>query len=208
MAWVAVAIVSYIVIYTVVNVFFRKPADAAHEPAAEARQRERDFVQATMNGWTRFAARLAPAETGESNAYEAAADVQREPAPADLAQAVPLDLTLIFPGKPSMHPAPEQVTAPAAVPADGAWSCRLFVGDTATAKAFGETLAYAKDQHLRVFLQDEKRTTFEGAPVPAAPVMKVILPPGALAPGFWKVTVYTRDAIFTWGFVVGSMPSG
>jgi hypothetical protein len=201
MTWVVVVIVTYVVFYTAINVVFRKPPDAAHEPAAEAREREKNFVQATMNGWTRYAVTVVPRA---ADPFPAPAEVTRTPAPADFAQAVPVDLTLVFPGKPSMHPGPDRITAPAGIPADGVWLCGLAFDDPAGVGPLGEALAYAKDRHLRVFLQDEKRLPFEGAPLPATTAMVVALPPGVLEAGDWQATVYTRDSIFTWAFSVRS----
>lgn len=200
MAWVAIAIGTYIIFYTAINVFFRKPVDTAHEPAAEAAARQRDFVQASMNGWTRYAVRLNP--RADDTTIEELTAVTRSPTPSDLARAVPLDLTLIFPGKPSMHLAPARITAPAVLPADGVWRCLISIDDPQNTAPFGEALAYAKDNHLRLFLQDEERAPFDGTLVTALPVLEVALPAHVLPAGDWNATLYTKDEIFTWSFVV------
>lgn len=204
MTWVVAAIAAYVVLYTAINLGFRKPGPA-HEPAAEAQARQESFVQATMHGWTRYAVKLAPVPlaSAEPSADVSIARVSRAPAPDDLARAVPLELTLIFPGKPSMHDAPEVVTAPARVPVNGTWRIQLqFGAPTADAHAFGEALAYAKDHHLRLFLQDERRTPIGMTPTPAAAALELSLPPGVLPAGDWHATLYTKDAIFTWAFAV------
>lgn len=199
MTWVVIAIASYIVFYTAINVGFRRD-ERPHEPAAEARERKRHFIQASMNGWTRYAVHLST----PTNATEIAraATIAREPAPADLARAVPLDLTLIFPGKPSMHPAPASLVAAATVPTNAELRVQLNFDPVAHPVAFGESLAYAKDNHLRIFVQDEARTALDETPLPAAPLVELALPPAVLAAGEWQATLYTKDAIFNWTFVV------
>ncbi len=197
MSWVVIAIVAYIVIYTSINLGFRKPGPG-HEPAAEARAHRRHFIQASMSGWTRYGVHFGmPApEPG------ADAEISRQATPENLAEAVPVDLTMIFPGKPSMHAAPASIRAPAVLPADGVLRVQLHFGDLSSPASFGEALAYARDQHLRLFLQDEERTPVDEDPVPAAPEMEIHLPARVLAAGDWQVTLYTKDVIFNWGFVV------
>src|SRR5688572_5505797 len=80
MLWVLAAIGCFVVVHTVVNVAYRKP-ERPHEPVAEARERQRKFVQGDMKGWTRYAVRLAPTTAAESP--DAPATVTRAPAPAN-----------------------------------------------------------------------------------------------------------------------------
>lgn len=202
MTGVVIAIVSFMVLYTGVNVAFRKP-ERPHEPAAEARERRRKFVQASMNGWTRLAALLTAENVAPAAAAAPApsAPVGRGPAPADLAKALPLELVGIFPEAPSLHAGPASLLAPAAIASGESWQVELRFAPAPSRDALGEVLAYAKDNHLFLFLQDKDRPVFEEAPTPAAPIMHISLPAIGSA-GDWRATLYARDAMFTWTFVV------
>ena len=50
MTWVVIAIVTFMVIYTLVNVKFRKE-EAPHQPYEEAQERQSRFFDFDMNGW-------------------------------------------------------------------------------------------------------------------------------------------------------------
>ena len=50
MTWVVIAIVAFMVIYTLVNVKFRKE-EAPHQPYEEAQERQSRFFDFDMNGW-------------------------------------------------------------------------------------------------------------------------------------------------------------
>ncbi len=212
MLWVLAAIGCFVVVHTVVNVAYRKPGPA-HEPAAEARERQRTFVKGDLKGWTRYAVRIQAAGAVESAAQSStsagtasvagtSADITRAPAPENLATALPFDLVGIFTTDPRLHAGPAVVHAPAALEAAGEMRLFLRYASAAAPDAFGEALAFAKDQHLCLFLQDETRPAFEQPPTPFAYAIELALPPNVLGAGPWKASLYTRDALFEWSFNV------
>ena len=50
MTWVVIAIISFMAIYTFVNVTFRKEEEP-HQPYEEAQERQSRFFEFDMNGW-------------------------------------------------------------------------------------------------------------------------------------------------------------
>jgi hypothetical protein len=203
MLWVLAAIGCFVVVHTLVNVAYRKP-EPAHEPAAEARARQRMFVKGDLKGWTRIAARLAPAIVEQRTAGPAAS-VTRAPAPESLAAALPFELVGIFSTDPRLHDAPMGVGAPGTVASEDALRVWLRYAGNAPPAAFGEPLAFAKDRHLFLFLQDETRPAFEQPPTPFAREIELALPPSVLSTGIWKASFFTKDAVFSWEFnVAGS----
>lgn len=206
MAWAGAAIAVFIVIHTVVNIGFRKPGPA-HEPAAEAREKRRSFVQASMKDWTRYAVHVtAPVKSSSTSFTGPRIEAVREPAPDDLVAALPFELVGLFTRDPRLHAAPALVHASSEIPAEGAMRLRLQFPSHAMPQDFGEILAYAKDHQLYVFLQDESRTVPGETPTPFAHAIELELPAAVLPAGTWQGAVYTREAIFRWSFAVGSAP--
>jgi hypothetical protein len=199
MIWVLAAIGCFVVIHTLVNLASRKP-QRPHEPAAEARERQHSFVQADMKGWTRYAARLSPA--AEAAAISEPATITRAPAPAQLARALPFDLVGIFTTDPRLYRAPASLAAPATLDADAGLRVRFNFGSTGKAVALGEPLAFAKDRHLYLFLQDETRVVPDEEPTPFAPALELTLPPAVLPAGTWQASLYASDGVFSWEFTV------
>lgn len=199
MLWVLAAIGCFVVVHTIVNVAYRKP-ERPHEPVAEARERQRKFVHGDMKGWARYAAGLAPPTAGAASGETAS--VTRQPPPEKLATALPFDLVGIFTTDPRLHTAPAAVTAPTVVRRDDGLRVLLRFDAAAKPVAFGEALAYAKDQHLYLFLQDETRTMLEEPPTPFAATLELSLPPNVLPPGDWQASLYAEDAAFSWQFTV------
>ncbi len=199
MKWIVLVIVAYIAGYTFINFAYRKPAGSAHEPAVEARERKKRTVQTTMNGWTRLAADYVATST---NDLQARADIVRKPLPQPLDRALPPDLPPIVPGLPSLHPAPIKINAPAVVSATDSLRIRLEIPVDASVPAFGEALAYTKDNHLYVFIQDSKRLALDSQPTLASATLSIALPPAALHAGAWTCSAFTAASAFEWSFTV------
>ncbi|MBE2216140.1 MAG: hypothetical protein IAE82_19860 [Opitutaceae bacterium] len=199
MKWIVLAIVVYIAGYTFINVAYRKPPGAAHEPAVEARERALRTVQTTMNGWSRVTCQLA---AGSPMAEAEPAEVATAPLPQPLDRHLPPDLPMIMPGEPALHPGAITVTAPARVAAADGLRVRLEFPGGATVPAFGETLAYFKGNHLYLFLQDKRHVAPDSQPVPAASPLVLVLPPATLTAGTWQASVFTASQTFEWTFTV------
>jgi hypothetical protein len=198
MKWIVLVIVAYIAGYTFINIAYRRPG-SAYEPAAEARERSLRTVQTTMNGWSRVACGF----TGMafSSDTESAA-VAAKPLPIPLDRHLPPDLPMIMPGEPALHPAAITVTAPARHDASGPLHVRLDFPDGATVPAFGEVLAYFKDHHLYLFIQDKRHVARDTQPIPAESPLHLVLPPTTLTAGTWQASVFTASQAFDWSFTV------
>lgn len=199
MKWIVLVIVVYIAGYTFINIAYRKPAGSAHEPYAESRERSLRTVQSTMNGWTRVACSLRPENT---DAPAEPASVTVLPLPEPLDRQLPADLPLIMPGRPALHPAALRLTAPAQARADEPLHVRLEFAVDSTAVGFGEVLAYFKDNHLYVFIQDQRHVAPGTQPTPAASPLTLELPAGTLTAGAWQASAFTASQAFTWSFHV------
>ena len=199
MMWVVIAIVIYIAAYTIINVGFRKP-EGGHEPWAEAQERREEVQQEAMLDWIRFHTTLLPAAAPTQPL--ASARIERGPETGNLERALPIELVLIIPARPELARAPAHVSSPAALAASEAFAVSLEFDSAATSQMLGDFLAYAKDQHLRLFLQDDSRLSHDTQPVAANGQVALMLPAGGLAAGQWKATLYCVDATFTWDFVV------
>lgn len=200
MKWIVLAIVVYIAGYTFINIAYRKPAGSAHEPYAEAQQRSLRTVQTTMSGWTRVACTLA----GDAAAVRpgGSATITEAPLPARLDKHLPQDLPPIMPGAPALHPASLALQAPAAQAAGEALRVRLEFPGGAAVPAFGEVLAYFKDRHLYLFIQDESHVAPDSQPTPALSPLALVLPPATLTPGTWQASAFTATQAFSWSFTV------
>lgn len=197
MKWIVLAIAAYVAGYTFINISYRKPSGSAHEPYAEARQRELRTVQTTMRGWTRLTCAFVEARpTPEA----AAVSVQELPQPLD--QHLPRELPMIMPGEPALHPAAVTLQVPGRVTAAEALRLRLEFPETASVPAFGEVLAYTKDQRLYVFIQDQRHVARDARPTPAVSPIAIELPPAALTPGTWQASAFTASQALTWSFTV------
>lgn len=199
MTWIVLAIALYIAGYTFINIAYRKPPGSAHEPAAEARERALRTVQTTMNGWSRVACEFA--EVAPSSDIEPAA-VAAKPLPTPLDQHLPRDLPLIMPGEPALHPAIISVSALARIGASAPLRVRLDFPADAAVPAFGEVLAYFKDHHLHLFIQDKRHVAPASQPVPASSPLFIVLPPATLTAGTWQAEAYTASQAFEWSFTV------
>jgi hypothetical protein len=199
MKWIALAIVVYIGGYTFINIAYRKPAGSAHEPAVDARERSLRTVHTTLNGWVRLSASLAPTRAIEASTR---ATVAETPRPEPLDRALPPDLPPIVPGLPSLHSAALTLHAPATAAGGEPLRIDLDFPVDASVPAFGEVLAYAKDNHLYVFIQDAKRTAPGQAPTPPTAPLTLVLPSGAFSTGPWQVSLFTAATAFTWSFTV------
>jgi hypothetical protein len=199
MTWVLIAIATYIVFYTFINLGYRKP-DGAHEPWAEAQERKEEVSQKAMMDWIRIRVAIGADATPEASPDAVAAE--REPPPERLDRALPIDLVVIMPGKPALAAGPKSVTAAAAASPDDPFRVHLVFAASDSASTLGEVLAYAKSMHLRLFLQDGSRTLPGLPPVPVAGSIRLELPPGTLESGDWQASLYCRDAVFTWAFRV------
>ena len=199
MTWVAIAVVSFIVIHTTVNLVFRKPAPA-HEPAAEARERQHRFVKAEKDGWSRYGTTLAVPPNPAT--AEQLAPITRTPAPANILQAISFDLAGRPERDPVLHTGPTTLETAAVLPADGVLRLRMSFDVSAKPVGFGFVLAYSKENHLHLFLQDENRTIPDEEPLPPAPVLELTLPPRVFSAGDWQASLYTKDVILTWSFTV------
>jgi hypothetical protein len=199
MKWIVLVIAVYIAGYTFINIAYRKPAGSAHEPAAEARERSLRTVQTTMNGWSRVACELA--EMVPSSDAEPAA-VAAKPLPKPLDRNLPPDLPMIMPGEPALHPAEITVTARGRVSASAPLRVRLDFPGGAAVPAFGEVLAYFKDRHLYLFIQDQRHVAPDSQPTPAASPLHLVLPPATLTAGTWQASAFTASQAFEWTFTV------
>lgn len=195
--WIVLAILAYVVGYTFINIAYRKPSGSAHEPYAEARQRELRTVQTTMHGWTRLTCSFT-----EALSTPEPAAVSAEPLPQPLDQHLPRELPMIMPGEPALHPANVTLHAPARLSASEALRLRLEFPETASVPAFGEVLAYAKENRLYVFIQDQRHVARDAQPTPAASPLAIELPPAALTPGTWQATAFTASQALTWSFTL------
>ena len=199
MTWIVLVIAVYIAGYTFINIAYRKPADSAHEPAAEARERSLRTVQTTMAGWSRVACGFTdavPAAGGE------AAAISAQPLPKPLDQHLPRDLPMIMPGEPALHPAPITMSAPARLAPAESLRVRLDFPADAAVPAFGEILAYFKDNHLYLFIQDQRHVARDSLPTPAVSPITLVLPPATLTAGTWQASAFTASQAYTWSFTV------
>lgn len=199
MRWIVLVIAVYIAGYTFINIAYRKPADSAHEPAAEARERSLRTVQTTMAGWSRVACELAA--MAPSSEEEPAA-VAAKPLPTPLDRNLPPDLPMIMPGEPALHPAAIVVSARARLAASAPLRVRLDFPAGPAVPAFGEVLAYFKDHHLYLFIQDHRHVARDSQPIPAESPLHIVLPPATLTPGTWQASAFTASQAFTWTFTV------
>ena len=200
MKWIVLAIAVYVVGYTVINISYRKPAGAAHEPYAEAReQRRMRSIQVTNYGWSRVACELTQPGTALSGP---AAEISAAPLPARLDRHLPPELVLVVPRAPALHPAGITLSAPARVDAEDSLRLVLDFPVDASVPAFGETLAYFKDNQLFLFLQDQRHVAPDSQPTPAASPLALVLPPATLTPGTWQASAFSASQAFTWSFTV------
>ncbi len=201
MTWIAAAIGVYIVAYTLINLGYRKE-NGAHEPWAEALERRENVKEEALLDWTRLYTAFTPAEAADATAQAPRASISRSPAPGRLEKELPIELVLVIPARPELARAPIEVLAPATVRAAGPWRIAFQFGEDQQPQRLGEFLAYARDQHLWLFLQNEKRPGLDAAPTPAQGTLEIALPTESLAPGEWTATLHCADAAFTWPFVV------
>jgi hypothetical protein len=201
MIWIVAAIAGYVVIYTVVNVAFRKPAPP-HEPWVEARERRLRVVQTSMMGWSRLAATIEPAANPAGEASTPLAEVASTPPPVRLDKALPVELVLIAPGRPALHPGPGVVRAPASAAPNAPLRLQLEFPANASPVALGEALAYAKDRRLFIFVQDASRVSADAAPVAQERQLDLVLALPQLEAGMWQAELHAASATFRWEFVV------
>lgn len=197
---VAAAIVVSLVLYTVMTLGFRKPG-AAHEPYAEAMERQAELRETSMLEWTRFPVELRAANDESvpmSNAR--LATVTTQPTPHRLDKSLPVELVLVTPAQPSLYPGLAAVEAATAFTANETLEIDLHPGDQN--RNFGEPWVFAKEHQLHVFIQDDGRLPKNLTPVPAADRMTLSLAPDTLAPGKWNATLYTGAETFSWTFAV------
>ncbi len=197
MRWILLVILVYVVGYTFINIAYRKPSGSAHEPFAEARQRELRTIPTTMQGWTRLSGTF----TEAIPVFEPAT-ISAEALPQPLDQHLPRELPMIMPGQPALHPAAITLKAPARVAAADALLLHLEFPQDASVPAFGEILAYIKDQRLYVFIQDQRHVARDAQPTPAASPLAIALRPATLTPGTWQATAFTASQAVTWSFTV------
>lgn len=199
MKWIVLAIAVYVVGYTFVNISYRKPSEAAHEPFAEARERRMRSVQALTYGWTRVACEFT---SPVADVTVPAAEIASAALPQRLDRHLPPELVLVVPHEPALHPARVQLTAPAGLSTGDSLRVRLeFPGD-ASVPAFGETLAYFKDNHLFLFFQDDRHVAPESTPTTAASPLELVLPPATLTAGTWQASAFTASQTLTWSFTI------
>lgn len=100
MYWVVIAIVSFMAIYTFVNVTFRKE-EAPHLPYEEAQERQSRFFEFDMNGWKWLEA--IPGEEPSIKPEEVLPlPVSTRPLEDRLDQDLPMDLVTAVPKRPDL----------------------------------------------------------------------------------------------------------
>jgi hypothetical protein len=93
-------------------------------------------VRASMMGWIRLAATLAPSPGMPGPAAPAA--MRASPTPARLEQVVPTELVVIVPSRPVLHRAISGLEAPARMRPGEVLRIVLLVRDATTAPGLGE----------------------------------------------------------------------
>lgn len=146
MKWVVLAIAIGIAGYTAVTLGFRKPAEAAHRPYDEARER---FTSERLReaGYQRIAVTLErPADLVRARAAVGAESAKVIDAPGGL----PAELAEAFAEKPKLPPAFGAVAAPrlgsAMLPYPILYTCQL----PDQRDVIGETRVYVKDQSIAI----------------------------------------------------------
>ena len=99
MAWVAIAIVAFISIYTFVNVRFRK-VEGPHLPYEEAQERSSRFFEFDMNGWEWLT--VETAAVGAAGSELTSVEISRRPLDDRLDRDLPMDLVSVIPKRPDL----------------------------------------------------------------------------------------------------------
>lgn len=200
MSAVAAGIFVSLLLYTVMTLGFRKPGPA-HEPYAEALEREAELKETSMLEWTRLPVELhATTESDRASSKSPLPSITSQPTPRRLDKSLPVELVLVTPAQPSLYPRLTAVEAPASVAAGAALEIDVLPGDDRP--ALGEPWVFAKDKQLHVFIQDEGRLPKNVTPVVATDRLTLSLGADVLAPGEWTASLYTGAETFHWTFTV------
>lgn len=192
MRWVVLAIVAFVVVYTVVEIRSRKP-HASHEPYAEAKQRE---AQARMHdaGWVKMP--LAVRRPVEKPPGGEAASVSRG------ALGLGLDLPSLFPDRPALLASIDDVTAPVNVKQGEDYTV-YFTASVADQKfQLGGSQLYRHGQDLVLVPSLEK--------LPDGGVLSrwhdanyaITFPTDGMAAGTYHLRLIANGPAATWTFVV------
>jgi hypothetical protein len=193
MKWIVLVIVAFIVIYTVVNIYFRKPGQP-YRPYQDAQDRA-TTARLLNAGWQRV-----PLTTRRP--MEKAATERPSASISRAAVGLGADLEDKFAEKPKLLASIDQVTAPAATTRNGEYAA-YFTASLANLKTqVGEMTLYRKDHELVLI------PVAEALPGPGLmsrwndSVYWIEFPTASLPPGRYEMRIVAKGPAAAWSFEV------
>ena len=193
MKWIVVAIVAFMVLYTAVNIYFRKPGPA-YRPYQDAQDRA-TTARLLAAGWQKV-----PVDTRRPIEKAATAD---SPAPISRAAiGLGADLEAKFAEKPKLLASIDRVSAPAAISHGDDYAAYFSATLTDQKLQLGEITLYRKGREL-VIIPDEES-------LPGKNLLSrwpdsnywIAFSTANLPPGRYDVRVVAKGPAAAWSFTV------
>jgi hypothetical protein len=184
MKWIVLAILLFIVVYTYLNLHFRKPGPA-FQPYQDSRQR----AQLEKVGYQRITARID--RPSDPQAITDSAPVF--PAPGGL----PADLLSTFPAPPLMPAEIDTVGAASSVEAMAPYQIQFSCTQSDNLREVVGAHLYFKDGEI--FALPDSETLPEGLIARTrAAVIRIRVPPGTIPAGTYRVTLVGAESSKSW----------
>ena len=191
MTWVAASIAIFLVLYTFINIQFRKE-DAPHLPYEEAQERKSQLFEFDMNGW-----KLLEAESGTSNRSDPGVDifkVRERPQEGRLDQDLPMDLVTVIPNRPVLVGGIRMVEP---FLTDDRFLEIKLVPEAGVERGV-QLDGYLKEGHLIVLVVKSE----QGADFGRSNIYRFGLSGDGFPAGPYSVALYTDQAVYEWTITV------